>query len=694
MTRNMVFNSVCLGFVLGILWKSFLPFDFYAAAFLGTISLVIGLFFIFSRSDLEKIGKWMKLISFFIFAFSLGIIRFEIIDKPAPVVFENQTGSSVTLSGLIKDMPIVKDSGTEIVVGTERQGTNTNILLISKGDQEYKYGDNISFTGKLEKPANFSTDQGATFDYINYLKKDGIFYVVRNPKITVISTGGGNFLKRWLFLVRGRLVANLDSSISEPESGFMRGLILGDRASFSADEKIALTSTGLVYLVTIAGYHVSLVSNMILKLFGFLPAVFGGIIAMLGVLSYILMTGAAQTSIRAGIMALLVLIARLTGRTYDAGRALICAGVIMIFLNPFILAFDVSFELSFLATIAVLFFTPRVEEKLQVIKWTWLRESAALTIAVYIFILPFIIWKMGTWSLVTIPANLLVLPFIPFTMIFGFATGFAGIISNIVAFVPGKISYVLLRYELGIINLFSRLPFASLTIPQFPFVLVILIYGLFFYYLFRQSKNKIPFLIPLVAFLLTISAAGLISFRHSESNKAAKENMQSLLASSSAAAPLPPILTRIKTASCEIKGPLPNSDCSPGAIFPNATVEEICVKGYTKSVRNVSPKLRKQVFAEYDLPYPPAKGAYEVDHIVPLALGGSNDIANLFPEAAAPVPGFHEKDLVEIYLQGQVCDGRVDLSIAAHQIASDWLAVYNNLTPEEISALKKKYGGH
>lgn len=153
----------------------------------------------------------------------------------------------------------------------------------------------------------------------------------------------------------------------------------------------------------------------------------------------------------------------------------------------------------------------------------------------------------------------------------------------------------------------------------------------------------------------------------------------------------PALGERTKSKDCEIRGALPDTDCTPGALFPDATLAQICVPGYTKTVRSVSAKMHEQVFAEYGIAYPQPHGSYEVDHLIPLAIGGSNDVANLFPEAAEPRPGFREKDLVEVYLQEEVCAGRADLSSAQKAIARDWLSIYKNLSPETIARLKSKY---
>jgi hypothetical protein len=96
-------------------------------------------------------------------------------------------------------------------------------------------------------------------------------------------------------------------------------------------------------------------------------------------------------------------------------------------------------------------------------------------------------------------------------------------------------------------------------------------------------------------------------------------------------------------------------------------------------VRDVPASEKDAVYAEYGITSHTA-GQYEVDHFVSLELGGSNDISNLFPEAASPTPGFHQKDLVENYLHDQVCKGTLTLTDAQLEIATNWLAVYASMS--------------
>ncbi len=135
---------------------------------------------------------------------------------------------------------------------------------------------------------------------------------------------------------------------------------------------------------------------------------------------------------------------------------------------------------------------------------------------------------------------------------------------------------------------------------------------------------------------------------------------------------------RTKTSGCVASGGLPDRACTPGDIFSTATKDEICVPGYASSVRDVPQSVKEQVYAAYGVASR-SPGEYEVDHLVNLSIGGSNDISNLWPEAASPTPGFHEKDKVEVYLQDQVCSGKMDLRTAQIQIATNWLEVYNKI---------------
>jgi hypothetical protein len=137
---------------------------------------------------------------------------------------------------------------------------------------------------------------------------------------------------------------------------------------------------------------------------------------------------------------------------------------------------------------------------------------------------------------------------------------------------------------------------------------------------------------------------------------------------------LPP---RTKEGACSARGPLPDPACTPGAVM--TTDMNVVCQHSTRERRRVSPEVHRQAFSEYGTSYPQPRGAYEVDHLIPLELGGDNTIANLWPESAEPAPGFHQKDEVENFLHRQVCSGTMSLTEAQRQIATDWIVVWRRI---------------
>jgi hypothetical protein len=100
---------------------------------------------------------------------------------------------------------------------------------------------------------------------------------------------------------------------------------------------------------------------------------------------------------------------------------------------------------------------------------------------------------------------------------------------------------------------------------------------------------------------------------------------------------------------------LPDHHCTPG-IVATTDAKVVCTPGYTQRVRNVSQRTKNRLYYEYGIRRH-SSGQYEIDHLIPLELGGSNSIRNLFAEGAAPRPGFHQKDALENRLHALVCSG-------------------------------------
>ena len=133
---------------------------------------------------------------------------------------------------------------------------------------------------------------------------------------------------------------------------------------------------------------------------------------------------------------------------------------------------------------------------------------------------------------------------------------------------------------------------------------------------------------------------------------------------------------RKKTSGCKL-GAEPDRRCSPGAYYSGLTKAVLCSSSFhTSSIRNVPDSEKHAVEVEYGLVPKPYGSTLEIDHIVSLELGGSNAIANLYPEKAAARPGFHVKDKLENAAHAWVCQGKISLRAAQQKIATNWEAFY------------------
>ncbi|MFH1956133.1 MAG: ComEC/Rec2 family competence protein [Patescibacteria group bacterium] len=446
--------------------------------------IFLGLIFILLHFVKHSVSNILIFAVLFIAA-GLGMIRYEIKDARGGLTeFENYLNQKIILLGVVIDEPDERENYTRHIVAPPN---GVKILVYTEHYPEFNYGDEIKITGILKHPQNFSSD----FNWQSYLAKDDIFYEMFYPKAEKISEGNGSATKRFLFNAKEKYLNALARVVPEPHSAFMAGLTVGAKKSIPKDLQEDFRKTGIIHVVVLSGYNITLVADFVMKIFSFLPRFLGISLGVIGIILFAIMTGASATVVRASLMALLVILARATGRIYQITWALFLTGFFMILHNPKILVFDTGFQLSFLATFALIYLAPYFEKKFKFIAKKWkLREIASATVATQIFVLPLLLYKMGLFSLVALPVNLLILIFVPVTMFFGFITGGIGMISHILSIPLGWISYIFLQYELWVVEIFAKLPFAAFSIEKFPLFLMIIIYVFYAIIIYKIKKNE------------------------------------------------------------------------------------------------------------------------------------------------------------------------------------------------------------
>jgi competence protein ComEC len=493
--KNLNFYIVAFGFVSAICISSFLNLGITFLLFLILLSVFIFVFgkFFASHEDRQKI----LLIVLFLISFVIGALRYEIKDYlPKDKNLENNLGNKAQLIGIVSDEPTQKENQTQIIVELKNIIiSRTTIPVYGKAmvstdpNQNLKYGDRVQIEGKLKTPSNFVSTSTNEFNYVGYLLKDEIQYTIDFAKVDIQSRGNGNFLKSILFDIKNSFTQNLNKNINEPESSLMSGILLGGKNALDKETSNTFRIAGLSHVVALSGYNITIVADSIMKILYFLPRLAGLFSGIFGIIIFVILSGGSSTAIRAAIMSIIVILSKITHRKYNIGRALMVAGLLMLFVNPKILVYDISFQLSFLATVAIIYLSPITYEKLKFVTEKFkLRETLASTLSAQLFVLPLIIYKMGLISFVGLPTNILILPIIPITMLFGFLTGIIGFFSGILSLPFGLISYLLTHYIIFVAKFFAGLPFSSVTVINFPLIFMVILYVLIGFFIYKNRE--------------------------------------------------------------------------------------------------------------------------------------------------------------------------------------------------------------
>ena len=199
----------------------------------------------------------------FLAALGLGILRYEIQDNREYISeFRLDVGQNMEISGTIIEDPQKLDKFIRAILKKDE----IKILLTLPHYPEVNYGDNLTIRGRLEEPENFSD-----FDWRNYLAKDDIYFEMFLPKIIKQDSGGGSRVKRFLFSVKHKFLNNLSKVLPEPHRSFLAGVTIGERASLPEKLEEDFRNIGVIHLVVLSGYNISIVSENTIRVLSYLP---------------------------------------------------------------------------------------------------------------------------------------------------------------------------------------------------------------------------------------------------------------------------------------------------------------------------------------------------------------------------------------------------------------------------------------
>ncbi len=363
----------------------------------------------------------------------IGVIVFRFIWLKSNLEFEY---GPMVLTGEVVKEPDIRETKTKLTVKTE----DKKVLVTIDRYPTYNYGDRLKIKGELEEPVVLES-----FNYQNYLLKDGITAVIYYPEIEVLKEGSG--LMSFLLKFKDRIREKIYENFSPPHSELLGAMMLGDKGRMSLDFKEKLNKVGIRHITAVSGLHILILSTIVASGLSFLGKKKSFYFTLLIISLFILMIGFPASAIRAGIMSSLVLLSSMVGRLSSGLRSLILAGLVMLVFNPLLLIYDIGFQLSFLAAFGIIYLSPFIKRGFPFKGG----DILASTFSAYIFTMPILIYNFGEISFIGPLANLLIIPVIYWIMLLGFLfalvsfLGFGWLIS-----LP---LYVLLAYVVEITGL-------------------------------------------------------------------------------------------------------------------------------------------------------------------------------------------------------------------------------------------------
>lgn len=500
-----------MAFLLGI----FLGEMFKEREFLKILVVIFLMVMGFRTLILKNLteGETVKFLCAFLLIFGFGIFRFFWSFALDEDDIRNFSGE-IILHGCVADEVDVREDKVKYVVEVsevqaagdalgEFLKASGKVLVNGPRYPLYEYCDCLEISGNLEVPGVIAVEAGfSDFDYGKYLARFDIYRVIFRAEILPWSdaefSDGDGLGERgffyYLYKLKGDFSRRISRLFGEPYGSLMQGLLLGSRRGIDPELMDKFNVTGLTHIIAISGWNITMVILVMGFLFKFLSRRVKVLASVAGVVLFVLFVGASASVVRAAFMGVISLFAVMVGRQYFVELALFLAAVLMNLWNPKVLVYDVSFQLSVLATMGLVYFGPIVKAFIDRLggfvarilpERFAIRESFCMSLSAQICALPIILINFGRLSLISLVANIFVLPLIPLVMLFGFLAVLASYVADFIGIFVGFFAYALLWLVIFLVEFFAAIPFASINIGWMSFYLAVLWYFLLFLWLRR-----------------------------------------------------------------------------------------------------------------------------------------------------------------------------------------------------------------
>lgn len=387
-------------------------------------------------------------------------------------------GQKVSFTTTLLSQPIIRGNTQQFSIFLE---ANQRITVILPLLPEVNYGDTVRISG----PITLKELHGASTERSEVLQNKRTVMTIYNPNIEAVEKSQNVVLSLATF-VRQKVTAIFHYSLSSPASNLLLGIVFGIKEDMPKDFYSNLRSTGVLHVVAASGMNVAMIGGFLSSVFSLLfRRQIALIFAICAILFYSLLSGLESSIVRASIMASLAFGAQILGRQYFALYALLLSGYGMVMYNPQ-LVYDIGFQLSYTATLGLIIIKPLFGDvKL-------LTDDITTTLSAQIATLPILLANFGTYSLISILVNGLVLWTIPPLMVIGGVGAVFGFISEFLGSLVLYLAMPFLWYFVFVVNLFGGIVW-GISLDLFPWQFSVSYYLLLASYVawcFRLQKPQ------------------------------------------------------------------------------------------------------------------------------------------------------------------------------------------------------------
>ena len=341
--------------------------------------------------------------------------------------------------------------------------------------KKIKVGSEIKLTGKFKDLNKMSYE---SFDYGRYLRSMGYKGLIYLKDYSIV---GNNLMYEYIYKVKS-YISNTIRYLYKTNSDFINSMMLGQKDDLSQNEKLMFTRTGTSHIIAISGLHTGILSGLIIFMMGKINKIYKLIVLSTMMFIYSAMVGNSPSIIRAIMFMISLYLSFFLDRKMDKISTLSFIGILFVINNPYII-YNISFQLSFLATLSIIYFYGYINNKLNI-------KIISLTLSANILTIPIIYYNFEGIPLVSILGNIIIVPFVGIII---YLAMLSLILFNINIYISSIVVYInrfILETIYVLLERISNLDFAYIVIEEPKLYYVIIYYiVVFLYMIYKEAKT-------------------------------------------------------------------------------------------------------------------------------------------------------------------------------------------------------------